>query len=115
MVKDNFVRQLGQSEEIFQTIPERAQFSQGHQKKPCNIDLKIFMKLLFHHPLTVPLKSKLTVTRVWRLKTRFSILETFEDQVSSLDDWGSRTKFQISSWELVVKAHSLKVYTYLSF
>ena len=45
IVKDNFVHWLVQSEEIFQTIPEGAQFSQGHQrkkaKKLCNIDLKI--------------------------------------------------------------------------
>ena len=33
IVKDNFVHWLVQSEEIFQTIPEGAQFSQGHQRK----------------------------------------------------------------------------------
>ena len=33
MVKDNFVRQLVQSKQIFQTIPEWAQFSQGHRRK----------------------------------------------------------------------------------
>ena len=33
IVKDNFVRWLVQSEEIFQTIPEWAQSSQGHQRK----------------------------------------------------------------------------------
>ena len=33
MVKVNLVCQLVQSEEIFQTIPECAQFSQGHQRK----------------------------------------------------------------------------------
>ena len=56
-VKDNFVRWLVQSEESFQTIPEWAQFSQGHWrkgKKPCNIDLKISMKILFHCPPTFP-------------------------------------------------------------
>ena len=30
MVRDDFVRKLVQSEEIFQSIPEWAQFSQGH-------------------------------------------------------------------------------------
>ena len=53
MVEDNFVRQLKQSEEIFQTTPEWAQFGQGHlrkSQKPCNIDLKISMKVLFHYP-----------------------------------------------------------------
>ena len=46
MVKDNFVRQLVQSEEIFQNIPEWAQFSQGHRekgRKPGNIELKNFL------------------------------------------------------------------------
>ena len=43
-----------QSEAIFQTIPEYAQFSQGHRRKnnvkqPCNIELKISMKMLFHY------------------------------------------------------------------
>ena len=33
MVKDKFVCWLVQSEEIFQTIPEWPQFSQGHQRK----------------------------------------------------------------------------------
>ena len=33
VVMDNLVRRLVQSEEIFQTTPECAQFSQGHQKK----------------------------------------------------------------------------------
>ena len=102
--------ELVQSEEIFQTIPEWAQFSQGHQRKPCNIDLKISMKILFHYPLPVLLKSKFTVTWVSILETQDSILETFKDRVLSLDD-----KFQISSRELVVKEDSLKVYTYLSF
>ena len=58
-----------------------------------------------------------------RLKTRFSIRQSFqdrvlslEDRVLSLDDRGLRIKFQILSLrELVMKAHSLKVYTYLSF
>ena len=31
-VKDNFVRWVVQSEEIFQTIPQWAQFSQGQQR-----------------------------------------------------------------------------------
>ena len=31
--QDNFVHQLVQSEAIFQTIPEWAQFSQGHRRK----------------------------------------------------------------------------------
>ena len=68
------------------------------------------MKILFHYPPPVLLKSKFTVTWVSILKTQDSILETFKDRVLSLDD-----KFQISSRELVVKEHSLKVYTYLSF
>ena len=66
--------------------------------------------------VTVPLKSKLTVNHVLILETRFSILQTFQDRVLSLDDGGLRIKFQILSLrELVMKSHSLKVYTYLSF
>ena len=49
------------------------------------------------HVYTVPLKSKLTVTCISNLETRFSNLETFEDGVSSLDDRDSRIEFQISS------------------
>ena len=56
----------------------------------------------------VPLKSKLTVTRISILKTRDLILD-------SQNSLGSRIGFQILSWEPVVKVHSLKVYTYLSF
>ena len=56
----------------------------------------------------VPLKSKLTVTRV-------SILETRDLILDSQNFLGSRIECQILSWELVVKVHSLKVYTYLSF
>ena len=56
----------------------------------------------------VPLKSKLTVTCV-------SILETRDLILDSQNFLGSRIEFQISSWELFVKVHSLKVYTYLSF
>ena len=56
----------------------------------------------------VPLKSKLTVTCV-------SILETTDLILDSQNFLGSRIEFQISSWELFVKVHSLKVYTYLSF
>ena len=33
MVKDNFVRQLVQSEEIFRTLPDWAQFSQGPRRE----------------------------------------------------------------------------------
>ena len=54
----------------------------------------------------VPLKSKLTVTRILILEMQDSILETFEDRVSrlkdrvsSFDDWGLRIEFQISSRE----------------
>ena len=57
IVKDNFVRWLVQSEEIFQTIPEWTQFSQGHQrktgKKSCKFDQKISLKILFHYQSTV--------------------------------------------------------------
>ena len=56
----------------------------------------------------VPLKSKLTVTGV-------SILETRDLILDSQNFLGSRIEFQISSWELFVKVHSLKMYTYLSF
>ena len=56
MVNDTFVRYFVQIEEIFQTIPEWTQFSQGHrrerQKPIYNIDLKISMKFLFHYPTT---------------------------------------------------------------
>ena len=86
--------ELVQSEEIFQTIPEWAQFSQGHQRKPCNIALKISMKILFHYPPPVLLKSKFTVTWVSILKTQDSILETFKDRVLSLDDRGLRISFK---------------------
>ena len=55
------------------------------------------------HVYAVPLKSKLTVTCISNLETRFSNLETFKDgvlriesRVSSLDDRGSRIEFQIS-------------------
>ena len=74
--------------------------------------------------VTVPLKSELTVTHILILETRDLILDSrnFQDRVSSLkgrvlslSDRGLRIKFQILSWELVVKVHSLKVYTYLSF
>ena len=42
---------------------------------------------------TVPLKSKLTLeTRTSRLDPRASMLETFEDRVSSLESRGSRNK-----------------------
>ena len=53
MVKDNFVPQLVQSEEIFQNIPEWAQFSQGHRekgRKPGNIELKNFLENVFLMP-----------------------------------------------------------------
>ena len=86
--------ELVQSEEIFQTIPEWAQFSQGHQRKPCNIALKISMKILFHYPPPILLKSKFTVTWVSILKTQDSILETFKDRVLSLDDRGLRISFK---------------------
>ena len=33
MVKDNFVHLFVQSEETFPTMPDWAQFSQGHQRK----------------------------------------------------------------------------------
>ena len=71
------------------------------------------MKILFHYPLPVLLKSKFTVTWVSILETQDSILETFKDRVLSLESWWSRIedKFQISSQELVVKEHTLKVYT----
>ena len=64
MVKDNFARLLVQSEEMFQIIQEWAQFSQANRikkagKKPCNIDLKISMKILFHYPPTLYLSFHL--------------------------------------------------------
>ena len=83
--------------------------------------LNCVIKMHYRHDLTstevtVPLKSKLTVTYVSILKTWDSILEIFEDQVSrledrvsSFDDRGSSFKFRFK------KALSLKVYTYLSF
>ena len=49
------------------------------------------------HVYTVPLKSKLTVTCISNLQTRFSNLETFEDGVSRIESRGSRIEFQISS------------------
>ena len=57
------------------------------------------------HVYTVPLKSKLTVTCISNLETRFSNLETFEDgvlenRVLSLEDQGSRIEFQISSQKI---------------
>ena len=39
------------------------------------------MKILFHYPLPVLLKSKFTVTWVSILETQDSILETFKDRV----------------------------------
>ena len=44
------------------------------------------------HVYTVPLKSKLTVNCISNLETRFSNLETFEEESR-----GSRIEFQISS------------------
>ena len=52
------------------------------------------------------IKSKLTVTCV---ETQFSILETFEDGVSRLDDQGSSFKFRVE------KYYELVVYTYCTF
>ena len=57
------------------------------------------------HVYTVPPKSKLTVTCISNLETRFSNLETFEDgvlenRVLSLEDQGSRIEFQISSQKI---------------
>ena len=49
------------------------------------------------HVFIVPLKSKLTVTCISNLQTRFSNLETFEDGVSRIESRGSRIEFQISS------------------
>ena len=53
-------------------------------------------------------QSKLTVTRI-------SILETRDLILDPQNFLGWRIRFQILSWELVLKVHSLKVYTYLSF
>ena len=61
-------------------------------------------KLHFNHEghvegyvYTVPPKSKLTVTCISNLETRFSNLETFENGVSRIESRGSRIEFQISS------------------
>ena len=64
VVMDNLVRRLVQSEEIFQTTPECAQFSQGHQKK--------------HVTLTweCPWKSCST-TRIPSLSSNSKILKAF--------------------------------------
>ena len=57
MVKDNFVRQLVQSKQIFyqnehNSVKDTGE--KGKKKKTCNIDLKISMKILFHLPPTFP-------------------------------------------------------------
>ena len=65
--------------------------------------------------VTVPLKSKLTVTYVSILKTRDSILEIFEDRVSRLEDRVSSFDDRGSSFKFRFKKALLKVYTYLSF
>ena len=70
VVKDNVACLLGQSEEIFQIIPEWAQFSQGHRRKrqkKCNIDLKISMKIWFHDYLLFHL-----ILRSWKLSKKIS-------------------------------------------
>ena len=57
MVKDNFVSQLVQSEEIFQlyhNAHNSVKDTQEKGKKPCHIDLNISMKILFHYPPTFP-------------------------------------------------------------
>ena len=65
------------------------------------------------HVYAVPLKSKLTVTCISNLETRFSNLETFKDgvsriesRVSMIDDRGSSFKFRVEKYELVVRAHT---------
>ena len=42
MVRDDFVRKLVQSEEIFQSIPEWAQFSQGHHQTTLLLIIGLF-------------------------------------------------------------------------
>ena len=43
-----------QSEEIFQNKHNSIKDTGEEGKKPCNIDLKITMKILFHYPPTFP-------------------------------------------------------------
>ena len=70
-------------------------------------------KLHFNHEghvegyvYTVPPKSKLTVTCISNLETRFSNLETFEDGVSRIESRGSSFKFRVEKYELVVRART---------
>ena len=49
------------------------------------------------HVCTVPFKSKVIVTCISNLETRFSNIETFEDGVSRIESRVSRIEFQISS------------------
>ena len=67
MVKDNFVGQLAQSEEIFQTIPEWSQFSPGHPRKR--------QKTMSHwpehfHENLVPLPNYLSVLKTFPTKMK---------------------------------------------
>lgn len=58
------------------------------------------------HVYTVPLKSKLTVTCISNLETRFSNLETFEGGVSRIESRRSSCKFRVEKYELVVRART---------
>ena len=62
MVKDNFVILLMQGEEIFETIPEWAQLSQGGKRiRPKNQNQETltqnFLWILFHYSTYLPLLS----------------------------------------------------------
>ena len=55
MVKENLLIYLVQREEIFQTVPYSVEEAQEKgNKKKCNADPKIAMKILFHYPPSFP-------------------------------------------------------------
>ena len=57
MVKENFVRLLVQRKRFFkpyQNEHNSVKDTSKKDKKPCNIDQKISMKILFHYPPTFP-------------------------------------------------------------
>ena len=67
-----------------------------------------------HFISTVWLKSKLSVTHVLILEHRDLILDSRNFQEWSLEDQGLSFKFWVEKYyELVMRAHSLKVYTFI--
>ena len=77
-------------------------------------------KKTFHIQYTVPLKSKLTLeTRTSRLDPRASMLETFEDRVSSIEKQGfleyAKTRKGFEETDLEVQVFRIDRYRVKTF